>query len=192
MSAVSDHPCAVRSLWSSPVLSAVSGHPCAVRSLWSSLCCPQSLVIPVLSAVSVSGHLLYCLQSLVITCTVCSLWSSPVLSAVSGHLLYYVCSLWSSPVLSAVSGHPCAVRSLWSSLCCPQSLVIPVLSAVSGHLLYCLQSLVIPVLSAVSGHPCAVRSLWSSPVLSAVSGHPCAVRSLWSSPVLCPQSLVIS
>ncbi|CAI9549525.1 unnamed protein product, partial [Staurois parvus] len=27
----------------------------------------------------------------------------------------------------------CAVRSLWSSLCCPQSLVIPVLSAVSGH-----------------------------------------------------------
>ncbi|CAI9533937.1 unnamed protein product, partial [Staurois parvus] len=46
---------AVRSLWSSPVLSAVC-HPCAVRSLWSSLCCPQSLVIPVLSAVS--GHLL--------------------------------------------------------------------------------------------------------------------------------------
>ncbi|CAI9571613.1 unnamed protein product, partial [Staurois parvus] len=37
----------------------------------------------------------------------------------------------------------CTVRSLWSSLCCPQSLVIPVLSAVSGH-------------------PCAVRSLWSS------------------------------
>ncbi|CAI9570145.1 unnamed protein product, partial [Staurois parvus] len=65
-----------------PVLSAISGHPCTVRSLWSSLCCPQSLVIP---------------------------------------------------VLSAVSGHPCAVRSLWSSLCCPQSLVIPVLSAVSGH-----------------------------------------------------------
>ncbi|CAI9580041.1 unnamed protein product, partial [Staurois parvus] len=32
---VSSHP---------PVLSAVSGHPCAVRSLWSSLCCPQSLV----------------------------------------------------------------------------------------------------------------------------------------------------
>ncbi|CAI9544402.1 unnamed protein product, partial [Staurois parvus] len=37
----------------------------------------------------------------------------------------------------------CTVRILWSSLCCPQSLVIPVLSAVSGH-------------------PCAVRSLWSS------------------------------
>ncbi|CAI9581914.1 unnamed protein product [Staurois parvus] len=60
--------------------------------------------------------------------------SSPVLSTVSGHLLYCVRSLWSSPVLcpqslvipvlSAVSGHPCAVRSLWSSLCCPQSLVI--------------------------------------------------------------------
>ncbi|CAI9620014.1 unnamed protein product [Staurois parvus] len=44
-----------------PVLSAVSGHPCAVRSLWSSLCCPQSLVIPVLSAVS--SHLLYCVCS---------------------------------------------------------------------------------------------------------------------------------
>ncbi|CAI9556796.1 unnamed protein product, partial [Staurois parvus] len=29
----------------------------------------------------------------------------------------------SSPVLSTVSGHPCAVLSLWSSLCCPQSLV---------------------------------------------------------------------
>ncbi|CAI9607380.1 unnamed protein product [Staurois parvus] len=27
----------------------------------------------------------------------------------------------------------CTVRSLWSSLCCPLSLVIPVLSAVSGH-----------------------------------------------------------
>ncbi|CAI9599043.1 unnamed protein product, partial [Staurois parvus] len=35
-----------------------------------------------------------------------------------------------SSYLSAV--FPCAVRSLWSSLCCPQSLVIPVLSAVSG------------------------------------------------------------
>ncbi|CAI9571535.1 unnamed protein product, partial [Staurois parvus] len=69
------------------------------------------------------------IQSLVIPCTVRSLWSSPVLcpqslvisctvSAVSGHLLYYVRSVWSSPVL------------------CPQSLVIPVLSAVSGHLLY--------------------------------------------------------
>ncbi|CAI9615738.1 unnamed protein product, partial [Staurois parvus] len=27
----------------------------------------------------------------------------------------------------------CTIHSLWSSLCCPQSLVIPVLSAVSGH-----------------------------------------------------------
>ncbi|CAI9605066.1 unnamed protein product, partial [Staurois parvus] len=79
----------------------------------------------------------------------------------------------SSPVLSAVSGHPCAVRSLWSSLCCPQSLVIPVLSAVSGH-------------------PCAVRSLWSSLYCPQSLVIPCAVRSLWSSPVLCPQSLVIS
>ncbi|CAI9543722.1 unnamed protein product, partial [Staurois parvus] len=44
--------------------------PKGPRSLWSSpVLCPQSLVIP---------------------CTV---------SAVSGHLLYYVCSLWSSPVL---------------------------------------------------------------------------------------------
>ncbi|CAI9606415.1 unnamed protein product, partial [Staurois parvus] len=83
---------------------------------------------PVLSAVS--GHLLYCLQSLVIPCNVCSLWSSPVLSAVSGHPLYYVRSLWSSPVL------------------CLHSLVIPctmscTTSAVSGHLC---------TVSAVSGH----------------------------------------
>ncbi|CAI9573553.1 unnamed protein product [Staurois parvus] len=83
------------------------------------------------------------------------------MSAVSGHLLYYVRSLWSSPVLcpqslviscavSAVSGHLlCCVRSLWSSpVLCPQSLVIScAVSAVSGHLL------------------CCVRSLWSSPVL---------------------------
>ncbi|CAI9561058.1 unnamed protein product, partial [Staurois parvus] len=127
----------------------------------------NSWVFSALSAVS--GHLLYCLPSLVIPCiirsllvipcTVCSLWSSSVLSAVS----------WSSPVLSAVSGHPlyylqslvipCTVRSLWSS---------PVLSAVSGHPLYCPQSLVIS----------CTRSL--------------CVRSLWSSPVLCPHSLVIS
>ncbi|CAI9566982.1 unnamed protein product, partial [Staurois parvus] len=65
--------------------------------LWSSSCtlCPQSLVI--------------------ITCT---------MSAVSGHLLYYVCSIWSSPVL------------------CLQSLVIScTVSAVSGHPLYCVRSL---------------------------------------------------
>ncbi|CAI9589291.1 unnamed protein product, partial [Staurois parvus] len=86
---------------------------------------------------------------LVIPCTVCSLWSSPVLSAVS----------WSSLVLcpqslvictvSAVSGHPLyCVRSLWSSVLCPQSLVIScTVSAVSGHPLY------------------YVRSLWSSPAL---------------------------
>ncbi|CAI9567667.1 unnamed protein product, partial [Staurois parvus] len=50
-------------------------------------------------------------RSPVISCTV---------SAVSGHLLYYVRSLWSS---------------LWSSpVLCPQSLVIPcTMSAVSGH-----------------------------------------------------------
>ncbi|CAI9557255.1 unnamed protein product, partial [Staurois parvus] len=42
------------------------------------------------------------------------------MSAVSGHLLYYVRSLWSSPVP------------------CPQSLVISrTVSAVSGHLQYC-------------------------------------------------------
>ncbi|CAI9570587.1 unnamed protein product, partial [Staurois parvus] len=46
------------------------------------------------------------------------------MSAVSGHLLYYVCSLWSSPVL------------------CPQSLVIScTMSAVSGYPLYCVRSL---------------------------------------------------
>ncbi|CAI9544077.1 unnamed protein product, partial [Staurois parvus] len=95
-----------------------------------------------------------------------SLWSSPVLSAVS----------WSYPVICQQSlVIPCTVHSLWS---------FPVLSAVSGHSLYCPQSLVIP---------CTVRSLWSFPVLSAVSGHLLYyVRSLWSSPVLCPQSLVIS
>ncbi|CAI9534178.1 unnamed protein product, partial [Staurois parvus] len=64
-------------------------------------------------------------QSLVIPCTVCSLWSSPALFAVSGHPLLClqslvipcsVCSLWSSPALSAVSGHSLhCVRSLWSS-----------------------------------------------------------------------------
>ncbi|CAI9548936.1 unnamed protein product, partial [Staurois parvus] len=79
-----------------------------VRSVWS---------CPVLSAVS--GHPLYCLQSLVIPCTVCSLWSSPVLCPQSlVHLLYYVRSLWSSPVL------------------CPQSLVIScTMPTVSVHLL---------------------------------------------------------
>ncbi|CAI9582240.1 unnamed protein product, partial [Staurois parvus] len=72
------------------------------------------------------GHPLYCLQSLV-NCT---------MSAVPGifPVLYYV-------------------HSLWSSVLCPQTLVIScTMSAVSGHPLYC--------------------SLWSSPVLSAVSGHP--------------------
>ncbi|CAI9620057.1 unnamed protein product, partial [Staurois parvus] len=38
-------------------------------------------------------------QSLVIPCTVCSLWSFPALSAVSGHPLHCVRSLWSSPAL---------------------------------------------------------------------------------------------
>ncbi|CAI9543887.1 unnamed protein product, partial [Staurois parvus] len=84
------------------------------------------------------------MQSLVISCTVCSLWSSPVLFAVSGHPLHCPQSL----------GHP---------LYCSQSLVIScTVSTVSGHPLYCPQSLVIPY---------TVRSLWSSPVLSAVSGH---------------------
>ncbi|CAI9571087.1 unnamed protein product, partial [Staurois parvus] len=115
-----------------------------------------------------SGHALYCPQSLVIHCTVHSLWSSPVLSAVSDHLLYCpqslvhllycVHSLWSiSCTVSAVSGP--------SPVVCPQSLVISCsMPAVSGHLLYC------------------VRSLWSSPVVCpqslviscsmlAVSGH---------------------
>ncbi|CAI9601819.1 unnamed protein product, partial [Staurois parvus] len=91
--------------------------PAPASLVWTAGCPlrPQSL-----------GHPLYCLQSLVIPCTVCSLlvipctvcslWSSLhclqslviscTISAVSGHLLYYVRSLWSSPVL------------------CPQSLVI--------------------------------------------------------------------
>ncbi|CAI9547694.1 unnamed protein product, partial [Staurois parvus] len=72
-----------------------------------------------------------------------------LVSAVFGHLLYYVRSLWPSPVLcpqslgipctvSTVSVHPLyCVRSLWSSpVLCPQSLVISCsMSAVSGHLL---------------------------------------------------------
>ncbi|CAI9579103.1 unnamed protein product [Staurois parvus] len=138
-----------------------------------------------------------------------SLMVIPVLSAVSGHLLYCVRSLWSfSCTVSAVSGHllycvradseASAGRRRKDKLHgSPQSLVISfsvcslwsspaVSSAVSGHHLYC------------------VCSLWSSPVLclqslvisctvSAVSGHLLyCVRSLWSSPVLCPQSLVIS
>ncbi|CAI9623230.1 unnamed protein product, partial [Staurois parvus] len=79
--------------------------PVLSASLWSSLCCPQSLVITVLSAVY--GH----------PCAVRSLWSIPVsLSAVSGSFLYCVCSQQSSPILSAVSGHLLyCVRSLWSS-----------------------------------------------------------------------------
>ncbi|CAI9617353.1 unnamed protein product [Staurois parvus] len=67
------------------------------------------------------------------------------MSAVSGHLLYYVRSLWSSPVL------------------CPQSLVIScTVSAVSGHLLYCVRSLwSSPVLCPQSlVISCTVR-LWS-------------------------------
>ncbi|CAI9615925.1 unnamed protein product, partial [Staurois parvus] len=98
---------------------------------------------------------------LVIPCTVCSLWSSPALSADSGNFLHRVRSLWSSPALSAVSGHPLllstvwsspVLHSLWSSSCTVRSLwSSPVLSAVSGHLLYCPQSLVIS---------CTVCSLW--------------------------------
>ncbi|CAI9607546.1 unnamed protein product, partial [Staurois parvus] len=50
--------------------------------------------------------------------------------------------------MSTASGHLYYVCSLWSSVLCPQSLVIScTMSAVSGHLLY------------------YVRSLWSSPVL---------------------------
>ncbi|CAI9535139.1 unnamed protein product, partial [Staurois parvus] len=45
----------------------------------------------------------------------------PTSPKVSSHL--YCPQSLVIPVLSAVSGHPCAVRSLWSSLCCPQSLV---------------------------------------------------------------------
>ncbi|CAI9570299.1 unnamed protein product, partial [Staurois parvus] len=101
---------------------------------------------------------------LVIPCTVCSLWSSPVLSAVSGH----PCTV------SAVSGHPCSVSAVSGHpLHCPQSLVIScTMSAVSGHPLYCLQSLVIScTVCSLLVIPYNVHSLWSSPVLSAVSGH---------------------
>ncbi|CAI9620638.1 unnamed protein product [Staurois parvus] len=112
------------------------------------------------------------------------------MSAVSGHLLYYVRSLWSSPVL------------------CPQSLVIScTMSAVYCQLLYYVCSLwsspVVWLMCKVksTGY---VSSLWSSSALcpqslaisctmSAVSRHHLYyVRSLWSTPVLCQQSLVIS
>ncbi|CAI9569153.1 unnamed protein product, partial [Staurois parvus] len=96
--------------------------------------------------------------------------TSTELSAVSGHLLYYVHSLWSSPVLcpqslvisctvSAVFGNPLyCVRSLWSyPVLCPQSLVISV---------YCVpQSLVIPC------NMSAVSTVVISCNMSAVSGH---------------------
>ncbi|CAI9573621.1 unnamed protein product [Staurois parvus] len=89
------------------------------------------------------------------------------MSAVSGHLLYFVCSLWSSPVLcpqslviscsmSAVSGHLLYyIYSLWSSpVLCPQSWSSPVV---------CPQSLVISsTMSVVSVISCTI---------SAVSGH---------------------
>ncbi|CAI9559239.1 unnamed protein product, partial [Staurois parvus] len=82
-----------------------------VHSLWSSpVLYPQSL-----------GHLLYCLQSLVISCTVSSLWSSRCT----------VSSLWSS-----LYGTQSVSTPVWSSpVLCPQSLVIPCT---------CQQSLVIP------------------------------------------------
>ncbi|CAI9550139.1 unnamed protein product, partial [Staurois parvus] len=73
-----------------------------------------------------------CLQSLVISFTVCSLWSSPVRSAVSSHPLHCPQSLVFCTV-SAVSGLLYCVRSLWSSVLCPQSLVFCTVSAVSGH-----------------------------------------------------------
>ncbi|CAI9542392.1 unnamed protein product [Staurois parvus] len=44
-------------------------------------------------------------QSLVIPCTVCSLWSFPALCAVSGHSLHCLQSLVIPCTVSAVSGH---------------------------------------------------------------------------------------
>ncbi|CAI9534033.1 unnamed protein product, partial [Staurois parvus] len=84
-----------------------------------------------------------------------------IMSAVSGHLLYYVRSLRSSPVL------------------CLQSPIIScIVSAVSGHLLYCVRSLwSSPTMYRlrISGHyACSLRHLLYCPQ----SG---------SSPVLCPQ-----
>ncbi|CAI9572533.1 unnamed protein product, partial [Staurois parvus] len=85
-----------------------SGHP---------LYCPQSLVLspPVLSAIVPGhhplycsqslGHLLYCPQSLGHPLYCLQSWSSPVLSAVSGHILYCVRSLLViSCTVSAASG----------------------------------------------------------------------------------------
>ncbi|CAI9534861.1 unnamed protein product, partial [Staurois parvus] len=73
------------------------------------------------------------MQSLVISCTVRSLWSSPVLCPQSLVISCTVRSLWSSPVLCPQSlVISCTVRSLWSSpVLCPQSLVIScIMSAV--------------------------------------------------------------
>ncbi|CAI9570464.1 unnamed protein product, partial [Staurois parvus] len=142
----------------------------------SALLCRRTLPVPRSSAVQSSHASIFSVHSLlVLPCTVCnllvictvySLWTSIVLSAVSGHLMYCPQSLVISRTVCEFLGHllyclqslviPCTVCSLWSS---------PVLSAVSGHPLYCLQSLVICTVSAVSGHPYCVRSLWSSPVL---------------------------
>ncbi|CAI9603082.1 unnamed protein product, partial [Staurois parvus] len=59
---------------------------------------------------------------------VCSVWSCPVLSAVSGHPLYCLQSLVIPCTVSTVSGQ--------SPVLCPQSLVISCsMSVVSGHLL---------------------------------------------------------
>ncbi|CAI9559409.1 unnamed protein product, partial [Staurois parvus] len=144
-----------------------------------------------------------------------SLWSSSVLSAVSGHPLYCLQSL----------GHPLyCLQSLGHPLYCLKSLVIfctvcilclwssSVLSALSsyplyclqslGHPLYCLQSLGHPLYCLQSlGHPlyclkslvifCTVCILWSSPILSAVSGHPCTVCSLLVIPCTVCSLLVI-
>ncbi|CAI9598034.1 unnamed protein product, partial [Staurois parvus] len=60
-----------------------------VQSRSSPVLCPQSWSSPVPCSLPCKVHSL-CLQSMVISCT---------MSAVSGHLLYYVRSLWSSPVL---------------------------------------------------------------------------------------------
>ncbi|CAI9551073.1 unnamed protein product, partial [Staurois parvus] len=187
-----------------PTAAAVSEY----RVSRSSLLCSRTLPVPWSSTVQSSvslvwalgclqslSHPLYCLQSLVISCTVCILWSSSVLSAFSGHPLYCLHSLvisctvrslrsspvlsavsWSSPVLCTVSGHPLyCPQSLGHHLYCPQSLVISSsLSAVSwSSPVLCPQSLGYPLYCPQSlVIPCTIRSLWSSPVLSAVSGHP--------------------
>ncbi|CAI9598949.1 unnamed protein product, partial [Staurois parvus] len=141
---------------------------CPLRMCWT--LCQQSLVIP-FTVCRVSGH--YPAKHLwVIPCTVRSLWSFPVLSAVSGHSLHCPQSLVIPCTVRSPLVIPCTVRSLWFIPCTVRSLwsfpALPLVisctvSAVSGHLLHCVRSpghLLYCVRSP--GHLLyCVRSLWS-------------------------------